>query len=188
MRHKGCPCHPHGAHAHDSVARARELEARWAARRIRHEDRATGDGSFRNRAHDAGLKREVKIWREEIELSGGQIVEEFNTRDLSRMVGKECNGPMSYAEKELFADKHGFSMHGGTIQVPDHRMVIIWEDGRREVKDLEHINPLTYHGSLMARKSASSGSRVRITGVNTRGRRVKDGPDVLSTLVSTPRQ
>lgn len=191
MRHqRGCTCHPEGGHYHDSPARASELEARWAVARSRYRGRPrpTGDGSIRNRSHDAGLKREVKIWREEIELSGGQIVDEFNTRDLSRMVGRECNGPMSYAEKQEFADRHGFSMHAGSIQVPDHRIVIVWEDGRREVKDLEHINPLTYN-SAQRRGKFSMGAK--ITGLSVRnspsGRRVKDGPDMLSTLLKPAR-
>lgn len=150
-------------------------------------DRVIGNGIERTRQHDAGLERELRVWRRNIEMFGGRIVSEHNANDLSRMLSQKINRKVSHTEKQAAADALGFSMYAGSVQVPDHRMVIVWENGRVETKDFEHINPLTYN-SAQKRAKLSSGAHISGLRQSDRGRRVNDGPDVLTPLIGKPKR
>ena len=173
--HKGCSCHLYGSHAHDHDKR-----------RPIHDGRVIGNGIERTREHDKGLEKELRVWRRNIEFCGGRIVAEHNANDLNRMLSQRINRKVSHAEKQATADSLGFSMYAGSVQVPDHRMVIVWADGRTETKDFEHINPNTYN-SHQRRAKISSGAH--ISGLNDgRGRRVRNGPDVIGPLMGKPQK
>ena len=176
----GCLCHPQWMHAHDNH------ESQPYIYRYKASPRIVGSGIANNRNHDRELAKEIKIWREQIELAGGRIVAEYNTNDLLRILGEQLHGPVSQVDKNQTAIGLGFDVYEGRIQVPDHRMIIEWPDGRKETKDFEHINPLTYNSRQIVAKLSSSnhvsGIRVPSPSQHGMGRRVKDGPDVLAIL------
>jgi hypothetical protein len=148
--------------------------------------RMVGTGVERNQAHDKGLEREIRVWKEEIAIFGGKVIKEWNSNDLLRLWGAKVNGPMTREEKESAAAELGFELKkNGKPDIPDHILLIRWKDGRLERIPLEHLHE-TYRPGICREKT--SHSSWRISGSNERGfrgRRVKDGPDVLEGLVNT---
>jgi len=166
-RHKGRDSHPAWAGAHDSPGQ------RLVA----------GNGIEGTREHDAGLAKEINLWRETALELGGRIVAEYNANDLDRMMGLRLNRKSSHKERQAVAEELGFSMYAGSVQVPDHRMVIVWADGRVETRDFEHVT--AHYNSRQRRAKAASGAHLSgiVARLEGRGRRVKDGPDVIGPLV-----
>ena len=144
--------------------------------------RTVESGAERNREHDEKLARDVRVWVEEIELAGGRV-EVQNGNDLLREFGKLVNVPLSLEEKTRAAAQLDLEVVDGKVQFPDARLLIIWRDGRREVRDLdrttEHYRPRTL--------AAKSKSGFWLTGGQRawNGRRAPGGPDVVSALART---
>jgi hypothetical protein len=160
-----------------ALSHAHDVQGRWL-----HDagfGKEIGSGVDRNRDHDNGLRKDVRVWVEQIERVGGSA-RVLSENDLKRSFGKLVNDAGSAKNKEAAAASLGLTVVNGTVQFPDARLEIVWRDGREEVRDLERLSP-EYRPRTIAAKAKAG---FFMSGPRT-GKMAKDGPDVVTSLAES---
>jgi len=162
-RHRKSNHEPHQAFYADVVKR-RELahDAQLYRAYLRTAERLHEQGARINRVVlDYELKREYQTFLQE------------RNRDRSDSDGRPDR---SAEEIERWAQEHQLPMVDGRVQFPDFRIEREWQDGRRDVEDVEVMTP-HYRGAHAAAKARSGFTRFRSGGSRVGGRAGGRSPD-----------
>ena len=140
----------------------------------------------RELSHDAQLYRAYLRTAERLQAQGARVTRVVLDYELKREYQRflqERNRERSdsdgrprrtTAEVREWAQEHGLPLQDGRVQFPDFRVEHEWQDGRRDVEDVE-VTTMHYRGAHAAAKARSGFTRFRAGGSRVGGRTGRGG-------------
>lgn len=129
--------------------------------------------------HARGVVDKYERSREFLEGIGLRVVGERSENRINSIVNQEIKAlgrPATQEDKQRIAKEHQIPLkQNGEFRFVDMQLLVQEKDGRYSVRDIEHET--TNYRSGHSNFGVSCGSR------DSHGRRVKDGPDMITGLV-----
>lgn len=146
-----------------------------------------GYGRSNEATHDRSADRLVGDVSRSIEREGGTVVGILSELELKRSIHaaiweyrKEHYGVLDENGRQQIAEDHSLVVVDGKIMIPDAQLEVVRKSGDRERVNIEATSD-HYRRSTIDRKRRAGFVMRDDPG---RGRRVKDGPDIMGTMLS----